>query len=100
MKRALAVLLLFTPVGCADPDPGGQRVLLIGIDGATLRVASPLMQQGRLPVLRGIGEVGVAGPLRSHQPLVSPRIWTSKARFRNFFVRAMAAASCTDPRAA
>jgi predicted AlkP superfamily phosphohydrolase/phosphomutase len=79
VKGALAVSLLFALAGCADPDPGGQRVLLIGIDGATLRVASPLMQQGRLPVLRGIGEVGVAGPLRSHQPLVSPRIWTSIA---------------------
>lgn len=75
----LAVVLMLVLAGCADDAPGGHRVLLVGIDGATLRVAAPLMREGRLPVLQGIGQAGVAGPLRSHLPLVSPRIWTSIA---------------------
>jgi|GEM_PF-837207 len=56
-----------------------DRVLLIGIDGATFRVIRPLMAAGKLPNLQSIARVGVMGPLRSAFPLVSPRIWTTMA---------------------
>ena len=49
----------------------------IGIDGASLRVIEPLLQQGRLPHLASIARQGVKGPLKSHHPLLSPRVWTS-----------------------
>jgi predicted AlkP superfamily phosphohydrolase/phosphomutase len=54
-------------------------VLLLGIDGATMRVAGPLMKEGRLPNLAKIAREGVSGPLRSVRPLLSPRIWNSIA---------------------
>ncbi|MFQ5418122.1 MAG: alkaline phosphatase family protein, partial [Myxococcota bacterium] len=56
-----------------------DRVLLIGIDGATLRVIAPMLADGRLPNLAKIAEEGVSGPLRSAHPLLSPRIWTTIA---------------------
>jgi predicted AlkP superfamily phosphohydrolase/phosphomutase len=65
--------------GCGPETRPRGRVLLIGIDGATLRVAAPLMRQGRLPNLSKIAGDGVFGPLRSVQPLLSPRIWNSIA---------------------
>ena len=55
------------------------RVLLVGIDGATLRIIDPLIREGRLPVLAGLAREGASGPLRSHQPIYSPRIWNSIA---------------------
>ncbi len=65
-------------VACGSGEPPG-RVLVVGIDGATLRVAQPLLDQGRLPHLASLAAAGVHGPLRAHFPLVSPRIWTSIA---------------------
>lgn len=61
-----------------ESEPRG-RVLLVGIDGATLRVALPLMRDGKLPNLARTAQEGIFGPLHSHIPLVSPRVWTSIA---------------------
>jgi predicted AlkP superfamily phosphohydrolase/phosphomutase len=53
--------------------------LLIGIDGASLKVARPMLRSGELPNLAAIAQQGIYGPLRSHSPINSPRIWTSIA---------------------
>jgi predicted AlkP superfamily phosphohydrolase/phosphomutase len=79
MLRKGVVLLLPLLLACGIGNGGTGRVLLVGIDGATLRVAGPLMAEGRLPNLERVGRIGVYGPLRSHFPLSSPRIWTSIA---------------------
>jgi hypothetical protein len=70
--------------GCGGGEVKSRgRVLLVGIDGATLRVARPLIREGRLPHLARIAQRGVYGPLRAHLPLTSPRIWTSIATGKN-----------------
>lgn len=61
------------------PDPDRRRVLLLGIDGATLRVITPMIEAGRLPNLASLAKRGASGPLRSHRPIYSPRIWNSIA---------------------
>ncbi len=58
-------------------NPG--RILLIGIDGASLRVIEPLLAQGKLPHLARLKREGFGGRLRSHLPIESPRIWASIA---------------------
>ncbi len=73
---SLIVMLVLT--GCSGKNARG-RVLLIGVDGATLRIAAPLMEDGKLPNLAAIAQEGVSGPLRSTLPLLSPRIWNSIA---------------------
>jgi predicted AlkP superfamily phosphohydrolase/phosphomutase len=80
--RAAALLLVCLGCGGApEADRAGARgrVLLVGIDGATLRVLRPLLDAGRLPNLAALASQGVIGPLRSHRPLVSPRVWNSVA---------------------
>ena len=72
-----ACALLLTCRGGEELPRG--RALVIGIDGATLDVAGPLLEAGRLPNLERIADEGVAGPLKSLRPLVSPRIWTTVA---------------------
>lgn len=71
------VVLALCVLGCGWQPPG--RVLVIGIDGASMRVARPLMDEGRLPNLQRLAEQGASGDLRSFVPLFSPRIWTTIA---------------------
>ncbi len=79
LAAALVASLGLVAAGCertAPRDPPG-RVVLIVIDGAALRVIAPLLEEGKLPNLAAIARDGVSGPLRSHKPIASPRIWNS-----------------------
>jgi predicted AlkP superfamily phosphohydrolase/phosphomutase len=71
------VAVLATACGGGSESRG--RVLLVGIDGASLKIARPMLRKGELPNLAAIAQQGVYGPLRSHAPISSPRIWTSIA---------------------
>ncbi len=73
MVSSLGILL-----GCGEA-PARGRVLLVGIDGASLRIVEPMMEDGRLPNLSGLARDGAHGIMRSYPPLRSPRIWTSIA---------------------
>lgn len=75
---SLALAIALCGSGCGETR-GHGRVLLIGIDGATLRVAKPMLDRGELPNLERIAASGAFGPLQSHFPLTSPRIWASIA---------------------
>ncbi len=76
----LAALLTAATLGCqpSATAPGG-RVLIVGIDGATLEVIEPLIRDGRLPHLGAIAAAGASGKLRSLHVLLSPCVWTSVA---------------------
>jgi predicted AlkP superfamily phosphohydrolase/phosphomutase len=76
---SVAALALTLLVACGQGPALRGRVLLIGIDGAAPRITRPLLEQGRLPNLERIARAGEFGPLRSHFPLSSPRVWTSIA---------------------
>lgn len=76
---ASCVLAAVVCFACGRESRPHGRVLLVGIDGAALRVALPLIREGKLPNLARIAQEGVFGPLRSHIPLASPRIWASIA---------------------
>jgi predicted AlkP superfamily phosphohydrolase/phosphomutase len=75
--HGLVVVTGFACAACGSGEP--RRVLLIGLDGATPRVVDQGIADGRLPHLATIAREGVSGTLRSHNVLLSPRIWTSVA---------------------
>ncbi len=54
-----------------------NRVLLIGLDGATFDVLGPLMERGLLPELKEMVDHGVSGPLESTRPPITPAAWTT-----------------------
>lgn len=54
-----------------------KRVLMIGIDGATLDVIKPMVQRGFLPNIKKMIDCGYAGVLNSTMPPISPVAWTS-----------------------
>lgn len=56
-----------------------MKVLFFGIDGATWTVVSPLMVEGRLPVLRSLMERGSRGTLAGEGYPTSAELWTTIA---------------------
>jgi predicted AlkP superfamily phosphohydrolase/phosphomutase len=52
-------------------------VSVIGLDGATFRIALPLVKEGRLPTLEKLMENGVWGDLESTIHPLSPQAWAS-----------------------
>jgi predicted AlkP superfamily phosphohydrolase/phosphomutase len=53
------------------------RVLIIGIDGATLDLVQPWAEAGHLPNLHRLMREGSYGPLRSVLPVLSSAAWAS-----------------------
>ncbi len=58
-------------------EPVAQRVLIIGLDGATWDVLRPMMDAGRMPALKAFVERGAAGVLHSTRPPITPAAWTT-----------------------
>jgi predicted AlkP superfamily phosphohydrolase/phosphomutase len=54
-----------------------ERVLIIGLDGATLDIVEPLVREGRCPTFARLMERGAWGPLQSTIPPLSPPAWAS-----------------------
>ncbi len=79
VSACLFVLTLTIVGGCHGADLRTPRVILIGMDGATLKIVDPLIAAGQLPTLARLAQEGVSGPLRSIRPLLSPRIWATIA---------------------
>src|SRR5687767_14919828 len=53
------------------------KVLIIGLDGATFDVLTPLVEAGRMPNLKHLIETGVSGILDSTKPPITPAAWTT-----------------------
>ncbi|MCE0505813.1 alkaline phosphatase family protein [Roseivivax sp. GX 12232] len=54
-----------------------DRVLMIGLDGATFSLLSPLSRQGHLPFLTGLIKSGTIAQLMSTRNPLTPPAWTS-----------------------
>lgn len=59
-----------------------ERVVVVGLDGLTFRVLSPLLKEGRLPTFERLLSEGAWGSLMTYGTASSPRIWTSMATGR------------------
>ena len=55
----------------------GGKVLLIGIDGASLDILIPMVYNGRLPNIKNLIKEGSYGILRSEDLMLSHPIWTT-----------------------
>src|SRR5262245_20877224 len=76
------VFLCLLQTGCRTsvaPPPGNRRVALVAVDGATWKILSPMMEQGKLPHLEGLYRRGSAGLLRSVEPMLPAALWTTVA---------------------
>lgn len=56
-----------------------RRIVLVGLDSFTWRIADPLMRTGRMPHLAALAARGVRANLRTITPILSPVVWTSIA---------------------
>jgi predicted AlkP superfamily phosphohydrolase/phosphomutase/tetratricopeptide (TPR) repeat protein len=56
-----------------------RRVLLIGWDAADWNIIHPLIEAGKMPILKRFVESGISGKIATLQPVLSPILWTSIA---------------------
>lgn len=56
-----------------------NKVLVIGLDGATWNLIEPMVEQGRLPTIKKLMKEGVWGELQSTLPPVTGPAWVSFA---------------------
>ena len=78
MKKIILILLIIlniTSLGEANMN----KVLVIGLDGATFDIILPWIKQGKLPNFEKLISEGSYGNLTSTLPTVSPVAWTSFA---------------------
>lgn len=54
-----------------------SRVLILGLDGGTMRVFTPAFDRGWMPNLARLWRDSATGVLRSSAPMVTPVAWTS-----------------------
>ena len=52
--------------------PLADRILIIGLDGATFDVIDPMIEAGRMPNFKRFMDNGVAGILHSTKPPITP----------------------------
>ncbi len=79
----LAAVLLIV---CGPSDrvaDTGQKILVIGLDGADWQILQPMIEEGDMPVLGRLMREGAWAQLRSSPPLLSPLLWTTVATGRS-----------------
>lgn len=60
-----------------------NRVLVFGVDGATLNLVRPWAAEGKLPVLKNLMDEGISGALESTLPPVTSPAWPSFSTGKN-----------------
>ncbi len=74
---ALIAALLAGCGGSAVAPRVTGKLVIVGVDGATWNIMSPLMARGQLPRLASLVNAGAAGRLRATAPLLTAPLWTS-----------------------
>ncbi len=54
-----------------------RKVIIIGLDGATLDIIRPMAEKGELPNLGALMEKGASGPLASTIQPITPQAWST-----------------------
>ena len=75
MRKAIALLLVLSLISSVEAM--NEKVLVIGLDGATLTTVKPWMDEGKLPNMKKLADKGVTSNLSSVVPYVSPVAWAS-----------------------
>ena len=60
-----------------------NKILIVGLDGATFRIIKPLVSEGKLPTFSNLMKNGVHGTLRSTIPPITAPAWTSFTTGKN-----------------
>jgi predicted AlkP superfamily phosphohydrolase/phosphomutase len=72
-----AALALCGAAGCGAPRGAAERVLVVGLDGATWSLLEPWIEEGALPNIARLRDAGSWGDLASVTPPLSAPAWTT-----------------------
>jgi predicted AlkP superfamily phosphohydrolase/phosphomutase len=73
------------------------RLLLIGWDAADWKTIDRLVDQGDMPIMKGLIERGTRGNLTTLHPVLSPMLWTSIATGKRPFKHGIHGFAEPDP---
>lgn len=73
---ALVLVVACAGLGCGLRSEK-RSALVLGLDGATWKLLTPMMERGELPNLKSLVDSGISGNLTSVVPFLSPPAWTS-----------------------
>jgi len=80
-RRILFFCLAATILLCLAPpyftNKKRNKILLIGLDGASWKIITPLVSQGKLPNIKHLLEVGCQGKLETLENPLSDIVWTT-----------------------
>ncbi len=62
-----------------SPNKRRYKILMIGLDGASWKIALPLIKEGKLPNIKGLMDNGCWGNLKTFNLFLSEIIWTTIA---------------------
>lgn len=68
--------------GSGDGPERPGRVVVVGLDGLTFHVLSPLLRRGELPAFQRLIDEGAWGSILTYGTASSPQVWTSMATGR------------------
>lgn len=85
-KKTVIMMLIFVLIVLVSFVTSGilinkkrTKILLIGLDGASWRIITPMMREGKLPNMKRLLEEGTWGKLATLEPTLSDPIWTTVA---------------------
>src|SRR5918992_3528234 len=64
-------------MACSERDTMGNKVLVIGLDGASFNVLDPLIEKGYMPNLARLAATGARADLRTTFPPITAVAWSS-----------------------
>ena len=73
----LADATLHAPGNATPGEP--QQVVVVGLDGMTFRILTPLLEAGELPTFARLIDEGAWGTFMTYGTASSPQVWTSLA---------------------
>ncbi len=79
-RSFLSGSLAAAAAGCGGKlagDPGGRKVIVLGLDGMEPKIIRALMDSGRAPNFRKLAAMGGFQPLGTTIPALSPVAWSS-----------------------
>lgn len=79
IRAAAWMFLALVIAGCAEPEPAGQRLVILGFDGMDPELARRWMDAGKMPNFTRLAADGHFQALPTSNPPQSPVAWSSFA---------------------
>ena len=94
----ISIMVIFTSIiSFCFLNKRRYKILMIGLDGASWNVITPLVEEGKLPNIKRLMDSGYSGKLRTFDPAISEVVWTTIATGKSPFSHGITDQLIKDP---